>query len=403
MALRCAGLILSKEISSGIRSVKNARHISSTAPLLNKTFLDDSPNAVLDKSILNRYKKLSTPKDKVQATYLWIDGTGEHLRLKDRIVNKVPKSPEDLPKWQYDGSSTYQAIGENSDCTLIPRAIYRDPFKPGQNDVIVMCDTYQPDGKPTPSNHRKALADAMEKVLKEHEPWFGIEQEYTLLDVDGRPFGWPSNGFPGPQGPYYCGVGANRVYCRDLVEAHAIACLYAGIDFAGTNAEVMPSQWEYQVGPSLGMKAADDLWVSRYILHRIAEEFGVVVTFDPKPMEGQWNGAGAHTNFSTKSMRNDGGIKAIEAAIEKLSHRQEEHIKAYDPHQGKDNIRRLVGKLETSSIDKFSWGIANRAVSVRIPRGVADAGKGYLEDRRPSSNCDPYSVCNALVRTCLVE
>uniref|UniRef100_T1H2K1 glutamine synthetase n=1 Tax=Megaselia scalaris TaxID=36166 RepID=T1H2K1_MEGSC len=151
------------------------------------------------------------------------------------------------------------------------------------------------------------------------------------------------------------------------------------------------------------MKASDDLWVSRYILQRIAEEYGVIVTFDPKPVEGQWNGAGAHTNFSTKAMRADGGMKAIEAAIQKLSKHQERHIRAYDPKEGKDNERRLIGRLETSSISEFSWGVANRACSVRIPRGVADAGKGYLEDRRPSSNCDPYAVCDALVRTCLVE
>lgn len=397
MALRSAGLFIRKELAS-----TSSRQLSTTTPL-NSTFLKNSPNAYLNKQILERYKTLETPKNRVQATYLWIDGTGENVRLKDRVLDFVPKTVAELPKWQYDGSSTYQAAGENSDTTLFPRAIYKDPFKPGKNDILVVCDTYQSDGKPTESNKRAALMEAMNKVEKEHEPWFGIEQEYTLLDIDGRPFGWPENGFPAPQGPYYCAVGANRVYARDLVEAHAVACLYAGVDFAGTNAEVMPAQWEYQVGPSLGMKASDDLWVSRYILQRIAEEYGVVVTFDPKPVEGQWNGAGAHTNFSTKAMRADGGMKAIEAAIHKLSKHQERHIRAYDPKEGKDNERRLIGRLETSSITEFSWGVANRACSVRIPRGVADAQKGYLEDRRPSSNCDPYAVCDALVRTCLVE
>lgn len=399
MALRCAGLLLCKELSATTKQLTN---FNAAASVRSVHFLKNSPNAALNKTILERYRNLETPADRPQATYLWIDGTGESIRLKDRVLDKVPASVEDLPKWQYDGSSTYQASGENSDCILLPRAIYRDPFKPGKNDIIVMCETYYGDGKPTPSNKRAACQEAIDKV-KDQEPWFGIEQEYTLLDVDGRPFGWPANGYPAPQGPYYCAVGADRVYARDLVEAHALACLYAGIDFAGTNAEVMPAQWEYQVGPSVGMKASDDLWVSRYILHRIAEEYGVVVTFDPKPMEGQWNGAGAHTNFSTKAMRANGGMKAIEQAIERLSHQQERHIRAYDPKEGKDNIRRLVGRLETSSIDKFSWGVANRAVSVRIPRGVADAGKGYFEDRRPSSNCDPYAVCNALLRTCLLN
>lgn len=398
MALRCAGLLLGKELSAAAKQMRSL----STTPAVMSGFLKNSPNTALDKSILERYRKLETPSDRVQATYLWIDGTGENIRLKDRVLDKIPTGVEDLPHWQYDGSSTYQAVGENSDTTLVPRAIYKDPFKPGKNDIIVMCDTYLADGSATKSNKRAALQAAIEQVT-DHEPWFGIEQEYTLLDVDGRPFGWPVNGFPAPQGPYYCGVGADRVYARDLVEAHAIACLYAGIDFAGTNAEVMPAQWEYQVGPSVGLKASDDLWVSRYILQRIAEEFGVVVTFDPKPMEGHWNGAGAHTNFSTKAMRSNGGMKAIEEAIEKLSKRHERHIKAYDPKEGKDNERRLVGRLETSSIDKFSWGVANRAVSVRVPRGVATAGKGYLEDRRPSSNCDPYAVCDALIRTCLLN
>lgn len=397
MALRCMGVLISKNLSAGL-----TRRISTTS--IAKKMLSESPNAHLNKQLLDRYTKLQKNIDPklCQATYVWIDGTGENVRCKDRVLDKIPQQPSDLPDWQYDGSSTYQAQGGNSDIALVPRALYRDPFKAGDKDVIVLCDTYKPCGSPTESNHRAAMQAAYDQT-KGEEPWFGIEQEYTFLDVDGRPLGWPANGFPGPQGPYYCAAGAEKVVGRDIVEAHALACLYAGVAFAGTNAEVMPAQWEYQVGPSLGMKAADDLWVSRYILWRIAEEFGVVVTFDPKPMEGNWNGAGGHTNFSTSSMRQENGITAIEKAIEKLSKQHPKHIKAYDPRGGKDNERRLVGRLETSSIDKFSWGVADRSTSVRIPRGVAKAKKGYLEDRRPSSNMDPYSVCNAILTTTLLD
>lgn len=398
MSLRCIGFFVRQ---LGTKSSSNVRMIS-TSQKLNKIGVD-VPNNYLDKNLVNRYRKLKyDDAKKVQATYVWIDGTGEHVRIKDRILTKVPDSIDELPKWSYDGSSTYQALGGNSDIWLFPQAIYRDPFKPGRNDIIVMCDTYKPDGSPTETNNRIKMEDAYAKTVQ-HKPWFGIEQEYTLQDMDGRPFGWPANGYPAPQGPYYCGVGANRVYARDLAESHALACLYAGIDFAGTNSEVMPSQWEYQVGPSLGMKVADDLWVSRYILCRIAEEFGICVTFHPKPIQGDWNGAGAHANYSTEAMRNDGGIKAIEDAIHKLSKRHAEHIKAYDPQGGEYNKLRLSGKHETSSIDKFSWGIADRGGSVRIGRVTADAGKGFLEDRRPASNMDPYAVCNAILRTTLLD
>lgn len=362
------------------------------------------PNNHLDKTILNKYKKLQYDQNnKVQATYLWIDGTCENVRLKDQILDFIPKNINELPNWSYCGSATYQGIGNVADRVLIPRALYKDPFKAGKYDVIVLCDTYIPDGTPTESNKRATMQSYIDKTIEKHQPWFGIEQEYTLLDNNGRPFGWPSNGFPAPQGPYYCGVGANKVYARDLSEAHTIACLYAGIDFAGTNSEVMPAQWEYQIGPSLGMKAADDLWVSRYILWRIAEEYGLVVSFHPKPVAGDWNGAGAHTNYSTAAMRADGGIKAIEEAIKKLEHNHEAHIKAYDPKGGEYNKLRLSGFHETSSIEKFSWGIADRGASVRISRSVASSGKGFLEDRRPSSNMDPYAVCGAILKTTLLN
>ena len=238
---------------------------------------------------------------------------------------------------------------------------------------------------------------------KDDHPWFGMEQEYTILDTDRHPFGWPKNGYPGPQGPYYCGVGANKVFGRDVVEAHYRTCLYAGIKISGTNAEVMPAQWEFQVGPCEGISMGDDLWMARYFLHRVAEDFNVVVSLDPKPIPGDWNGAGMHTNFSTVSMREPGGLKVIEGAIEKLARNHVAHIKAYDPHGGKDNERRLTGLHETSSIHDFSAGVANRGTSIRIPRGCAEEGQGYLEDRRPSSNADPYVVSQIMVETICLD
>lgn len=344
---------------------------------------------------------LPIPDGVCQAMYVWIDGTGENVRAKTKTLDFIPQTPKEVPIWNYDGSSTYQAEGHNSDMYLYPVALFKDPFRKG-NNKLVLCDTYKSNGKPSETNKRFSCFKAME-AAKDQEPWFGIEQEYTLLDMDLRPLGWPKNGFPGPQGPYYCGVGANKVYARDIVEAHYRSCLYAGVKIAGSNAEVMPAQWEYQIGPCEGISIGDQLWMSRFILHRVAEDFGVVATFDPKPMPGDWNGAGAHTNFSTGPMRGDNGIIEIEKAIDKLSRNHLRHIQAYDPKGGKDNERRLTGKCETSSIHDFSAGVANRGASVRIPRGCAEAKKGYLEDRRPSSNCDPYSVTEAIVRTCVLN
>ena len=307
----------------------------------------------------------------------------------------------ELPTWNYDGSSTYQAEGSNSDVFLKPRAMFRDPFRLG-NNKLVMCDTYKYNWTKTDSNHREACLKTM-KLAEDSYPWFGMEQEYTLLDIDGHPYGWPKNGFPGPQGPYYCGVGTAKAYGRKIVESHYKACLYAGIKISGVNAEGMPSQWEYQVGPCEGISMGDELWMSRFILHRLAEEFNIKVTFDPKPVPGDWNGTGLHANFSTKSMRGENGILDIEKAIDRLSATHKKFIRLYDPKEGKDNERRLTGTNATSSIHDFSAGVANRGASIRIPRDVAELKKGYLEDRRPSSNADPYIISDLLVKTICLE
>ena len=225
-----------------------------------------------------------------------------------------------------------------------------------------------------------------------------MEQEFTLFNLDMKtPLGWPEGGQPiRPQGPYYCSVGAENSFGRAVTDAAYKAMLYAGIDISGTNGEVMPGQQEYQVGPCVGIDAGDQLMMSRYILARVCEDFQVYCTLHPKPItEGEWNGAGMHTNVSTKEMREPGGIEAIKKAIYKLGAKHAEHVAIY----GEGNELRLSGKFETASIDEFSFGIANRGASVRIGRDTEKEGCGYFEDRRPASNCDPYLVSGKIMET----
>jgi glutamine synthetase len=335
-------------------------------------------------------------KGSAMAEYIWIDSLGG-VRSKSKTLTSVPASGvfkvEDLPEWNFDGSSTGQAPGDNSDVYLRPVAIFPDPFR-GAPNILVITECWDPDGTPNKFNYRHECAKLMEAHAS-HKPWFGLEQEYTLLDTLDKPYGWPVGGFPGPQGPYYCGVGTGKVYCRDIVEAHYKACLFAGVKISGTNAEVMPAQWEFQVGPCEGIELGDHLWLARFLLCRIAEEFGAKISFHPKPIPGDWNGAGLHSNFSSEEMRKPGGMKHIEAAIKKLEGRHKEHIAVY----GEDNTMRLTGRHETGSIDSFTYGIANRGCSIRIPRECGAKGYGYFEDRRPASNADPYQITGILMET----
>jgi glutamine synthetase len=233
-----------------------------------------------------------------KAEYIWIDGTEPTAKLRSKT--KIVADAADLPIWGFDGSSTNQAPGNQSDCVLQPVFPCPDPIRGGDN-VLVLCEVLDTDMAPHPSNTRAACAEVASK-FKDHEPLFGIEQEYTFFK-GGRPYGFPATGFPAPQGGYYCGVGADEVYGRDIVEAHLDACLTAGLHISGINAEVMPGQWEFQVGPVAPPQVADELWLARWLLYRVAEDFDVAATLDPKPVPGDWNGAGAHTNFSTNAMR----------------------------------------------------------------------------------------------------
>ena len=320
--------------------------------------------------------------------YIWIDAEGE-TRSKTKIYGH--KAPTNPPQWGFDGSSTGQATGSSSDCVLNPVRLYTDPFD--SNNTLVFCEVLNTDGTPHETNTRHLLAESCVKY-KDEEPLFGLEQEYTLFQ-DGLPLGWPVEGEPEPQGPYYCGVGSNKVFGRRISEDHAHLCGSAGIAICGTNAEVMPGQWEYQIGAKDPLRVSDDVWVSRWLLHRITEEYDVVATFHPKPMKGDWNGAGAHTNFSTKSMREEGGDLQIHAAIKKLGLHHDKHIKVY----GSDNELRLTGNHETCDINTFKWGVSDRGASIRVPWQVSKDGYGYLEDRRPSANCDPYLVFNVMLDT----
>ncbi len=320
--------------------------------------------------------------------YLWLDGcTPTQIRYKTKVVKEPLNVPEwgFDPIWGFDGSSTEQADGNSSDCVLKPVKKYPNPLE--ANSTIVLCEVYNVDDTPHVSNTRSKLLNT---VLNEDKEWVGFEQEYTLFDGD-RPLGWPSLGEPAPQGDYYCGRNIGENVSRE----HLNACIDAGLSICGTNAEVMLGQWEYQIGAGRAVDMSDDLWVARWLLERICEKHGLSVSLYPKPIEGDWNGAGCHTNFSTKEMRQDGGYDKIIEACERLSKNPQEHIDAY----GIDNDKRLTGLHETCDINTFRYGVSDRGASIRIPWQVEKNGKGYLEDRRPASNCDPYVVSQKLIQT----
>ncbi len=323
-----------------------------------------------------------------KAEYIWVDGQKPTAKMRSK--GKVISDGEEPPIWAFDGSSTNQATGDNSDCVLNPVFVCPDPIRLGDNK-LVMCEVLLTDMTPHPSNTRAACAASSEKYAA-MDMWFGIEQEYTYFDGI-KPLGWPDNGFPAPQGGYYCGVGADEVFGRPIVEDHLDACMYAGLAIAGINGEVMPGQWEFQIGAITTPAVADHLWVARWLLYRIGEKHHVSATLDPKPVRGDWNGAGAHTNFSTVQMRND--YDACVAAAEALGRNTDLHIANY----GHRIEERLTGEHETLSYKEFRWGVSDRGASVRIPWQVARDRKGYIEDRRPNANCDPYIVTRLILDT----
>jgi glutamine synthetase len=322
--------------------------------------------------------------------YIWIDGGG-NLRSKTRFVS-VPLAPPE--KWNYDGSSTGQAPGNDSEVTLSPVAIFNDPFGDISRDRLVLCETHTSDDKPAKWNNRSAIRANIDACHSQHDLWFGFEMEYFLMDAQThKPLGWPPGGSrPPPQGQFYCGVGAHAAHGRHIKDEHASMCQKAGLTVAGTNGEVAPGQWEIQIGIVHGINAADQLWVARYILQRVAEKYGAYASFDPKIDPG-YNGSGLHTNVSTKQTRAEGtGIQFIEDSMQTFEKLHPAHMRQY----GAGNERRMTGEHETASFERFSYGVADRGASIRIPRTTAAAGCGYFEDRRPASNADPYVVIKCI-------
>ncbi len=323
-----------------------------------------------------------------RAEYIWIDGQKPTAKLRSKtMVVADDKTP---PIWGFDGSSTEQAPGANSDCVLRPVRVVPDPIRGGDNK-LVMCEVLNTDMTPHVSNTRARCSDVSDKYASQ-EPWFGIEQEYTFFK-DGRPHGWPAGGYPAPQGGYYCGVGADEIWGRDVVERHTEACIDAGLTISGTNAEVMIGQWEFQIGPGGALDVSDEIWLARWLLYRIAEDHDISAHLMPKPVAGDWNGAGAHTNFSTAAMRES--YDPIIAACEALGKQADVHIKEY----GAGIEQRLTGLHETAPWTEYSYGVSDRGASVRIPWQVARDGKGYIEDRRPNANVDPYVVTALIADT----
>jgi len=337
-------------------------------------------------------------KIKHKLEYIWLDGyePTQSLRSKTKVMDgsKFKGKLKDCPIWAYDGSSTEQAIGSSSDLLLKPVAIYPDPVR--MNGWLVMCEVLSSDGKPHPSNGRATMDKADDKDF-----WFGFEQEFFLYDTETKkPVGFPKRGQSASQGQYYCSVGARNAFARQMVEEHMDICLEAGLNLEGINAEVAVGQWEYQIFAKGAREASDQLWVARYLMERLGEDYGLYVELHPKPLgkSKDWNGSGMHANFSNSKLRTSGKKADYDAICKKFGSKEriEQAIACYGAH----NDERLTGKHETQSIDKFSYGVSDRGASIRIPIIVVEnKWKGWLEDRRPSSNADPYKVAASIIAT----
>ncbi len=329
---------------------------------------------------------------KSKLEYLWLDGyePTANLRSKTKVVDNFSGKLEDCQIWSFDGGSTKQAVAGSSDCLLKPIAIFPDPDR--TSGYLVMTEVLNPDGTPHVSNSRARIDDDLDDDF-----WFGFEQEYFIMDKHTQlPLGFPVGGYPGPQGMYYCSVGGKNTHGRNFVEEHADLCIAAGLNFEGINQEVASGQWEFQLFAQGARKAGDEIWVARYLLDRLTEKYGYYIDYHPKPIKGDWNGSGMHANFSNTILRTCGSKEIYEKICEAFRPVTEEHLAVY----GEFNEQRLTGNHETSSIHDFSFGVSDRRASIRIPINTVQNGwRGWLEDRRPASNGDPYKIAARIIKT----
>ena len=348
-------------------------------------------------------------KQPVRVTYVWCSGRDSHhdLRSKDKTLyltaDEAAKAPQELleagvfPEWNFDGSSTEQAKGLDTEILVRPVKAYKNvlpAYAPDIKRFVVLCECYLPSGLPTPDNTRFVARQVFAEDKVGLVPWYGMEQEMVLVNIAKQwPVGWPSNGFPSPQGPYYCGNGATAALGRKYHDKFYELALSMGLTISGTNAEVLPSQWEFQVGPCEGIDMGDQLTMARWLYVRLLEDDGIDVDFRAKPFpQGDWNGSGLHTNFSTTETRAPGGLSKIYEYIDRMSKTVVHDI----PFYGSDNNQRLTGAHETSRIDQFGFGVGTRGTSIRIPNQVNNEKTGYFEDRRPAADADPYLVSSRL-------
>ena len=320
--------------------------------------------------------------------YIWLD-CNNNYRSKIKIVNETVTKLEQVPKWNYDGSSTGQATLEHSEVELVPLKIYKHKYDKSF-PILVLCDTYNPKTNEVSSYIKAKIV--FDKYINEI-PMFGLEQEFFMFDYRSNTILDCENGYE--SGKNYCGNGKQCSKTRHYLVGVLYLCLNLDIKLTGMNYEVAPGQAEFQVC-NIGIDACFDLLMLRFILIRVGESYNIKPNWEPKPLKEE-NGSGCHINFSTDKMRKTILEKNLLSIIKDMCLKlKKTHDYFINEVYGNDNKKRLTGTCETSSYKEFTVKHGSRGASIRIPKNG-----NYFEDRRPGSNIDPYLACSELLKTCV--